>query len=129
MNDQPAHGGHPMTAKMLGKKVWVVITRGVKPREEIMKVLPEHLQHQVRMEKSGAMFAAGPLKPAGTDQPPGVLGMFILRAESEAEARRLADADPMHASGARTYDLYEWTMNEGRINISIDLSDRSFQLV
>jgi uncharacterized protein YciI len=126
MNDQPA-AGHPMTANMLGKKVWVVITRAVKSREEVMKVLPQHLQHQVRMEKSGAMFAAGPLKPAGTDAAPGMLGMFVLRAESEAEARRLADADPMHASGARTYDLYQWTMNEGRINISIDLSDRSFQ--
>jgi uncharacterized protein YciI len=126
--DGKATTDHPMTANMLGKKVWVVITRGVKARDEIMNVLPDHLTHQVRMEKSGAMFAAGPLRPAGTEQAPGALGMFILRAADETEARRLADADPMHATGARAYELYEWTMNEGRINISIDLSDRSFRL-
>jgi uncharacterized protein YciI len=127
MTDNPATD-HPMTANMLGKKVWVVITRAAKSQDDLMKALPDHLHHQIRMEKSGAMFAAGPLRPAGTEQPPGALGMFILRAASEAEARKLADADPMHSTGARTYDLYEWTMNEGRISISVDLSDKTFRL-
>ena len=117
-----------MTANMLDKKVWVVITRAVKSRDEVKNVLPVHLAHQVEMEKTGVMFAAGPLRPAGTDQPPGALGMFVLRASDEAEARRLADADPMQLKGVRTYEMYEWTMNEGRISISIDLSDRSFHL-
>lgn len=115
-----------LTAKMYGKKLWVAITRAVKPHEEVMKHIGAHLEHQIRIEKEGVMFGAGPL--TGPDIERGSLGLIVIRAENEAEARKIFDADPLHASGARTYDLYQWTMNEGRINISIDLSDRSFTL-
>ncbi len=115
-----------LTANMYGKKLWVCITRAAKPREEIMKHIEPHLRHQIRLEKEGIMFGAGPLTAAGSE--PGGLGLVVIRAENEAEARRIFDADPLHASGARTYELYQWTMNEGRINISIDLSDKTYRL-
>jgi hypothetical protein len=28
----------------------------------------------------------------------------------------------------RKYELYQWTMNEGRLNISIDFSDQTYRL-
>lgn len=115
-----------LTAKMYGKKFWVAITKAVKPRDEVMKHIEPHLRHQIRIEKEGIMFGAGPLTGPGVE--PGSLGLIVIRAGSEEEARRIFDADPLHASGARTYDLYQWTMNEGRINISVDLSDRSYTL-
>jgi len=118
--------GRDLVAKMYGKKFWVVITKAEKPREEIAKHIVEHLHHQIKLEKDGIMFGAGPL--TNPDIPPGSLGLIVIRAENETEARRIADSDPLHASGARTYDLYQWTVNEGRITISVDLSDKSFEL-
>jgi uncharacterized protein YciI len=56
------------------------------------------------------------------------MGLIIIRAGSAEEAKRIADSDPMHASGVRTYTLYQWSLNEGRLNISIDFSDRSYRL-
>ncbi len=121
-------GGHDLTAHMYGKKLWVCLSKAVKPRDEVMKHLPEHLKHQINLEKTGVMFAAGPMDPKGDNGHPR-LGLIIIRAEDEAAARKIFDADPMHASGARTYSLFEWTANEGRIGITVDLSDKSYKLV
>ncbi|MEQ1649011.1 MAG: YciI family protein [Hyphomicrobiaceae bacterium] len=112
--------------KMLRKRLWVVITTAVAPREEIEKVLEAHLVHQIRLEKEGIMFGAGPLSTA--DGSPTGTGMIIIRAESEAEARRIADQDPFHAKGLRTYTLQQWSLNEGRITLTIDYSDQSYRL-
>ena len=111
--------------KMLHKRLWVVITKGVAPPEEMSKLLEAHLQHQIRLEKDGIMFGAGPLSNA--DGSPTGTGMIIIRAESEAEARRIADQDPFHAKGLRTYTLQQWSLNEGRINITVDFSDQSYR--
>jgi uncharacterized protein len=54
--------------------------------------------------------------------------MIIIRASNSDEARRIADRDPMHAAGVRTYTLYQWSMNEGRLSITLDFSDRSYRL-
>ena len=53
--------------------------------------------------------------------------MIIIRADSEAEARGIADQDPFHAKGLRTYTLQQWSLNEGRLNITIDFSDQSYR--
>ena len=112
--------------KMLRKRLWVVITKAVAPREELDKLLEAHLQHQIRLEKDGIMFGAGPLSnPDGT---PTGTGMIVIRAASEAEARRIADQDPFHRAGLRNYTLQQWSLNEGRINLTIDFSDQSYRL-
>ncbi len=112
--------------KMLRKRLWVVITKAVAPREELDKVLEAHLIHQISLEKEGIMFGAGPL--SNPDGSPTGTGMIIIRAESEAEARRIADQDPYHARGLRTYTLQQWSLNEGRITITIDYSDQSYRI-
>lgn len=112
-----------MHAKMLKMRLWVIITTAVAPREELDKVLEAHLLHQIRLEKAGIMFGAGPLSNA--DGSPTGTGMIIIRAESEAEARRIADQDPFHAGGLRTYTLQQWSLNEGRLSITVDFSDQS----
>ena len=48
--------------------------------------------------------------------------MIILRAASLDEARAIADADPMHASGARNYTLLPWLMNEGSFSLVVKLA-------
>jgi len=112
--------------KMLRKRLWVVITKAVAKPEELSKMLEAHLQHQIRLEKEGIMFGAGPL--SNPDGSPTGTGMIIIRAESEAEARRIADQDPFHSSGLRTYTLQQWSLNEGRLTITVDFSDQTYRL-
>ena len=112
--------------KMLGKKLWVVVTRAVAAPEELRKHLAAHLEHQIKLEKTGIMFGAGPLTNA--DGTPSGTGMIIIRAADADEARRIADQDPFHSLGLRTYTLQQWTLNEGRLTITLDFSDQSYTL-
>ena len=114
-----------MHARMLKKQLWVVITRPVKPPEEVRQHLKAHLEHQIKLEKDGIMYGAGPATAPGETQ--ASFGLIIIRAKDEAEARRIADSDPMHSSGVRQYELYVWSLNEGRINVTLDFSDQSFR--
>ena len=115
----------PILEKVLNKKLYVIVTTAVAPREEIEKLLPEHLEHQVRLEKEGVMFGAGPLF---TEQGTGGRGMIIVRAGSFEEARAIADRDPFHKRGLRTYTVDRWHLNEGTISIRINYSDGSYKL-
>ncbi len=112
--------------KMLRKRLWIVITKAIAPPDQLSKVLEAHLQHQIRLEKDGILFGAGPLSnPDGSSTG---TGMIVIRAESEAEARAIADSDPFHSAGLRTYTLQQWSLNEGRITITVDYSDQTFKL-
>ena len=87
--------------------------------------LPAHLAHQVDLEKRGIMFGAGPLyKESATGGPP-MAGMIIIRAESFEQAKEIADSDPMHANGIRTYTVRQWSLNEGTFNVRVNFSDTS----
>ena len=124
MTDAPT--AEPKRDNKLRKRLWVVITKAVAPREQLDQMLGAHLEHQIRLEKEGIMFGAGPLFNA--DGSPSGTGMIIIRAENEAAARRIADQDPFHNSGLRTYALQQWSLNEGRITLTIDYSDQSYKL-
>ena len=56
------------------------------------------------------------------------IGLIIYRAASFDEARALAEADPMHAQGARTYVLRRWLINEGSLSLSVALSAQTVKL-
>jgi uncharacterized protein YciI len=112
--------------KFYGKTLFVVMTRPASPEADLKTHMIEHLHYQIELEKKGIMFAAGPLSTDDSGWPG--TGMFILRAKDFDEARAIADADPMHRSGARVYSLQKWRMHEGRITLSINLSDSSVEL-
>lgn len=111
-----------LTAKMLSKAFYVVTTTPARG-PGIHEVLPEHLTYQVKLEREGKLFGAGPLFNDGEDIPYG--GMIILRAASFDEARALADGDPFHAKGLRSYTIRKWRMNEGAMTMTIRFSDQS----
>ena len=111
-------------ARMLKKQLWVVLTRPVAPPQQVRRHLKAHLEHQIRLEKAGIMYGAGPATKPGEAAPS--FGLIVIRAKDEAEARRIAEADPMHASGVRRYELYSWSLNEGCINVTLNFSDQSF---
>lgn len=105
----------------LAYELFVAISTPIVAPEELKARLPEHLEYQGSLESSGALAFAGPLSDVTGDQMEGV-GMIVYRAESMAAAKALADADPMHASGARTYELRRWMINEGSFQLNVKLS-------
>lgn len=116
---------HPLTGKMLGKEMYLVITRPVRSAE-IAKRLADHLAHQVDLERRGVLFAAGPLYSRGSTIPEA--GMFVLRANSFEEAEAIAKADPLHVAGLRSFTLQKWRVNEGSITLKINYSDQTAQI-
>lgn len=115
-----------MDASMLGMNLYVIVTTPIAERERIVEALPDHLAHQVRIEKEGILFAAGPLFDEGTDRPSA--GMIIVRARDFDEARAIADRDPMHACGLRSYTVQRWRVNEGRYTVTVDYSDQTARI-
>jgi len=104
--------------KLLAKQLYVVFsepTNGIGP---IMEVIDPHVEYQTRLEMDGTMFAAGPLATEDERSWSGE-GMFVYRASSIDEARRFADGDPMHQSGARTYRIRPWLLNEGTFSVRL----------
>jgi uncharacterized protein YciI len=107
-----------LTRNFLGRNFYVIVTTPVAPRAELDKMLPEHLKHQIRLEKDGIMFAAGPLTAEDGQRVGG-------RAESFAAARAIADSDPYHKAGLRKYTLQRWTVNEGSYGLRVNYSDQT----
>jgi uncharacterized protein YciI len=114
-----------LSAKFLRKELYVIRTRPVVPREKLETLLAEHLEHQIGLEKSGVLFAAGPLFDRDGKN---IGGQIIVRAKSFDEAREIADSDPFHRAGFRTYGIERWSLNEGRIGITLGFSDQSMSL-
>ena len=44
------------------------------------------------------------------------------------QAREIADADPMHKAGVRSYTLRKWFLNEGSLEVSLKFSAQDFEL-
>lgn len=107
---------------MLRKQLYVIFTKPVKGLEPVMAVLEEHLAFQIDLEKRGIMFGAGPFWNDAEDAWEGE-GMVIVRAGSLAEAKALAASDPMHKSGARSYTVRPWLLNEGTVTVKLTYSD------
>jgi uncharacterized protein YciI len=112
---------------MLKKQVYVVFTSATHGLEEVMACLPAHLEHQAKMEREGIMVAAGPNWADDEDTWEGD-GMFVIRANSLTEATQIAASDPMHQSGARSFKVRPWLINEGCLNIHVTFSDGKMTL-
>jgi uncharacterized protein len=103
---------------LLAKRLYVVLSEPAHGPGPVRENLEEHVAYQTRLEKEGIMFAAGPLSDDGEQEWPGG-GLFIYRAQSRAEAVKLAEADPMHASGARSFTVRPWLLNEGTFSVRL----------
>lgn len=89
--------------------------------ETLQQLLPEHLAYQRELEEQGKLAFAGPVSDPTGEMLQGE-GMIIYRAASLEEARALAEADPMHAKGGRTFSLRRWLINEGSFSLNVGLS-------
>lgn len=112
----------------LGLELYVYETRLSGDAKKMASYLPKHLEYQLELERKGIMFGAGPLFEHDHSKGPPVAGMIIIRADSIEQAREIADADPMHEAGVRTYTLRKWILNEGALNVSFKFSAQDFEL-
>jgi uncharacterized protein YciI len=112
-----------MDHDFLGKELYVIFSTPLKPREELAPVLPEHLAHQVAIEKKGILFGAGPMFEDGAKSP--IRGMIIVRAANFDEARAIAESDPFHKAGLRSFTVEKWILNEGSYTVTVNYSDQT----
>lgn len=112
---------------MLAKQLYLVHTTPTGDLDAVLAVVEEHLEYQVKLEKEGVMFAAGPNWTEDETEWRGD-GTVVIRAESMDQARKIMDADPMHAKGARRYDIRPWLVDEGQVTIELSYSTGRFTL-
>ena len=108
----------------LALELYVAHSTPAKAPEDVKASLPDHLAYQAGLERAGKLAFAGPMSDETGDHMEGV-GLIIYRAASLEEARDLADADPMHLSGARSYVMRRWMINEGSLTLQVGLSTGS----
>ena len=104
------------SSQMLNKDLYVVFTKPTNGLGPVMENIEEHLKFQVSLEEKGIMFGAGPFWE-DNEIDWGGEGMVIIRANSLSEAKEIAETDPMHKSGARSFTVRPWLLNEGTINL------------
>ncbi|GAY07670.1 hypothetical protein TOK_3690 [Pseudonocardia sp. N23] len=100
---------------------------GISSEADLRPHLDAHKAWLAEIEESSELLFAGPMlddeyRFSGS-------GLFVLRATSVAEAKEIADRDPFHARGLRTYKIVPWQLNEGRLEVRLSLSGGRFRIV
>jgi len=111
----------------LAFEVYMAQSTPQKTPNQIKAVLPDHLAYLSGLEASGQVLMAGPTSHE-TGEHMQSMGMLVFRAASMDEARALVEDDPMHKSGARTFTLRKWLVNEGNISLAVGLSSGTVNL-
>lgn len=93
----------------------------------VKETLPDHLAYQAEQEAAGRLFLAGPISDETGEMMEGS-GLIIYRAESLEAAQKLAENDPMHARGARSFVLRRWLINEGGLSLTVRFSAQDVSL-
>ncbi|MEJ8572023.1 YciI family protein [Microbaculum marinum] len=112
---------------MLQKQLYAISTRPVAGLGPILENIEAHLAYQVKLEEDGVMFAAGPIWTDDEQHWEGE-GLVIVRAASRQAAIAIAEADPMHKSGARSFSVRPWMINEGSVTITISYSGQHVEV-
>ena len=80
-----------------------------------------------KLEREGKLLAAGPL--LSDDGKYNGTGLLVYRVSQRNEAEAIAQSDPFHAKGLRTYTLKPWQiLNQGSFDIRLLFSERRFDL-
>jgi uncharacterized protein YciI len=112
---------------MLQKRLYAISTVAVDGLGPVLANMEEHLAFQVGLERDGVLFAAGPIFSDDESEWRGE-GLVIIRASSREEALAIAESDPMHKAGARSFTVRPWMINEGSITLRLDWSTQRLVL-
>ncbi len=112
----------------LTKQLYVISTMPTRGMEPILENMNAHLEFQEKLEREGIMFAAGPNFTQDETYWEGE-GTVVIRASSLQEAQTIAGQDPMHTSGARSFTVRPWMINEGTIKLELGFATGKFKLI
>ena len=118
---------HAAERGALAFEAYVAVSTPARDPAEVATVLTDHLAYVQQLERDGAIIFAGPLSDESGDRMD-AMGMLVFRAASLEEARSLAENDPMHSTGMRTFTLRRWLINEGSVNVTVGLSTGAVSL-
>jgi uncharacterized protein YciI len=88
--------------------MWYICLRrrkAVQPGAGRRVTLDEHLAWMRQQHERGTVLFSGPSPKKG-------LGIYIIRADSEEAATRVASADPFTVDGQCEFDLIEWDVRQ-----------------
>lgn len=109
---------------MRGQQYYVYFSTPNEGVTRVMQDVEPHLQHLFRLERDGLLVFSGPFADSDDSDFPGD-GMVVLRCKSLEEARAIAESDPFHVSGVRSYTVRPWQMNEGVIKLEVTNSNKT----
>lgn len=117
----------PEPPKLLGLDYWLVLSTPAAgtDRAAVDASRDEHVGWLLDLERNDTLFASGPLL-SGPGVGPGS-GVTVLRAPDEDAARRIAAGDPFVLAGLRTFEVYRWRLNEGRIHLRLSLGTGTYE--
>ena len=94
--------------------LWSVVWIPLAEMAQIRPHLAEHLAYLSDLADAGTLLGSGP-QMDGDDGTPDGRGLSLLLAPNSADARALAEADPLARLGLRSFTLSRWQVNEGRL--------------
>lgn len=101
---------NPQTGTAMATYYVVLLRRGpawtsaVTP--ETSAISKGHMDNIQRLQDAGKMVVAGPFLDQSGDR--ALTGLFVLRAESAAEAKTLTENDPAVKAGRFVYEILPW---------------------
>lgn len=112
---------------MLQKQLYAIFTTPTNGLEAVFENLEDHLAFQVKLEADGILYSAGPMWTDDEENWEGE-GLVVIRAASRKAAIKIADTDPMHICGARSFTVRPWMINEGSVTITLNKSSQTFTI-
>ena len=85
-------------------KYYLIFLNSIPGRSLSPEVVNLHAAHLAALDRNGKLVLAGPI-------PERAGGLIVLRTASLAEARAIADEDPLVRDAYQTYELGTWLMS------------------
>lgn len=89
------------------KRAYIIRSELVNP-DIFDDVIDEHRDYIEKLAAKSKLLAAGPFIPGGSQSKYSGVGMIVVYADSEDEARCIGEEDPMHRKGVRKFTIDFW---------------------
>lgn len=102
------------------EKYRLIFLNSIAGRSLSPEVVSLHAEHLAQLDRDGRLVLAGPV-------PERAGGLIVLRACSLAEARSIAEEDPLVQGEYQTYEVGTWLMSDRENNYRPSLQPESDQ--
>ena len=99
-------------------KYYLIFLNSIPGKPLSLDVVNRHATHLAELDSAGKLVLAGPI-------PERAGGLIVLRVASLAEAKAIAEEDPMIRGAYQTYELGTWLMSNRRNDYRPNLQPES----